>query len=169
MLDASRTRHQEVRVQEEYTTIDKRVKKKYVQSQSRTNFKVIRFENCKPDSAIKLNGNVTTEGDRQYATIDLVLPVAADEHIGGTCDIHTLLTNTTAISIFTIREKYACKACNKYMGEFWYDLIRAAQLPVGVCPVSAVSHFPTYKENGLSIDNKGCVCYREDIICDMFT
>ncbi|KAF2890302.1 hypothetical protein ILUMI_15871, partial [Ignelater luminosus] len=105
-----------------------------VKSESRTNFKLERLEICK---TIKLTGNFSTEGDQQYLTVNVSSPVPLDEHIGVTCDIHTLLANVTAVHLFTVEENNACKALNKYWGEFWYDLLRGAQLPAGVCPIPA--------------------------------
>ncbi|KAF2900112.1 hypothetical protein ILUMI_06072, partial [Ignelater luminosus] len=49
--------------------------------------------------------------------------------------IDSIINSRSVLPLFVIREKDFCKAMNKYMGEFWYDIERAGQVPPGVCPI----------------------------------
>lgn len=58
--------------------------------------------------------------------------------------IESIIRNQAIMPLFEIHEKDFCKAMNKYLGEFWYGIERAAQLPVGVCPIRAVSLYKLF-------------------------
>ncbi|KAF2884534.1 hypothetical protein ILUMI_21650 [Ignelater luminosus] len=99
----------------------------------------LRFELCNATQGlIKFHGNITKEKDgNQYLTADLMTPISWDDNIGSAVSIQSRVTGETFMELFVIREKNLCKAANIYLGEFWYALERAFQMPVRSCPISA--------------------------------
>ncbi|KAF2887809.1 hypothetical protein ILUMI_18364, partial [Ignelater luminosus] len=106
---------------------------------TRTNFEIKRFEFCDHSQGLlKFYGNITTDSyNNQYASYNVSVPYDLDENVGGICDIYSQTIGTHFTKIFSIRENNFCKATNKYMGEFWYDLERAAQITPKTCPIRA--------------------------------
>ncbi|KAF2905815.1 hypothetical protein ILUMI_00351, partial [Ignelater luminosus] len=108
-----------------------------VTAQLRTNFFIKNLTFCPSPGPIKYSGYVTTENTQQYIELDVKSPIPLDENIDATVIIDMIVKNKTIIQMFEIHETDFCKAMNKYLGEFWYDFERAAQLPAGVCPIRA--------------------------------
>ncbi|KAF2905816.1 hypothetical protein ILUMI_00352, partial [Ignelater luminosus] len=106
-----------------------------ISAQLRTNFFVKSFDLCPSPGPVKYHGNVTTEDKKQYLNLVMTSPIPLDENIRGVFNIETLVNNHMYVQVFEIREKDFCKGMNKYGGEFWYGIERAAQLPTGVCPI----------------------------------
>ncbi|KAF2906017.1 hypothetical protein ILUMI_00159, partial [Ignelater luminosus] len=109
-------------------------------AQLRTNFFVKNLTFCPSPGPVKYSGYVTTENTQQYLEFDINSPIPLDEKIDATIIIDSILGNKTTVRLFEIHEKVFCKAMNKYLGELWYGIERAAQLPPGVCPIRA-SHY----------------------------
>ncbi|KAF2891385.1 hypothetical protein ILUMI_14788 [Ignelater luminosus] len=51
------------------------------------------------------------------------------------CVIQSRTFGDNFIELFVIHEKNLCKAANTFLGEFWYDIQRAAQAIPGMCPI----------------------------------
>ncbi|KAF2887328.1 hypothetical protein ILUMI_18845, partial [Ignelater luminosus] len=96
-----------------------------VTAQLRTNFFIKNLTFCPSPGPIKYSGYVTTENTRQYLELDINTPIPIDENLNATFFIDSILGNKTTVRLFEIREKEFCKAMNKYLGEFWYDIERA--------------------------------------------
>ncbi|KAF5287293.1 hypothetical protein FQR65_LT02166 [Abscondita terminalis] len=97
---------------------------------TRTNFVVKNVENCDKKNRSKLSFVVKTENGKQYTDFDVTLANALDETVRGTSVTESSLDGKSYLKLLQFSYKDPCKNANKYLGEFWYDALRACQLPL---------------------------------------
>ncbi|XP_031356788.1 uncharacterized protein LOC116180800 [Photinus pyralis] len=107
----------------------------YVNMFTLTNFVISTLENCDPNNASEMFLRVTKTSGRQYLDFSINFKSPFDEKIGFTTSISSSADGARYTKLFDIRDKYACKGANKYLGQFWYEIQQAAQYPPGVCPM----------------------------------
>ncbi|KAF5287296.1 hypothetical protein FQR65_LT02169 [Abscondita terminalis] len=100
-----------------------------------TNFIVTGFKNCDSNNRSKQYLEFVTENGKQFLTFDINFPRTLDDTVGTSTLIESSINGRTYTPLFQIRDKSACKTANKYLGEFWYDILRAAQIIPGLCPI----------------------------------
>lgn len=58
------------------------------------------------------------------------------------------------------KEDNTCRALNRYFGEFWYDVARAAKCEPKKCPIAKVRKF-FYNSLHIQQNSFSCYCFRE--------
>ncbi|XP_031352610.1 uncharacterized protein LOC116180219 [Photinus pyralis] len=100
-----------------------------------TNFFLKEIENCDEKNVSGFFFDIRNEGRRQFLDCNIMIPKPVDETVRLVLDIESTLDERIYTRLFTVRDKNACAAMHKYIGEFFYALERSGGLTPGVCPI----------------------------------
>ncbi|KAF2897822.1 hypothetical protein ILUMI_08352 [Ignelater luminosus] len=103
---------------------------------------VRKFEHCDINANYDILYNLTFKiiGNKQYVDGLMHFKVPLDNNLRSQVSVDILIGRRFT-HLLNITENKSCTALHKYLGEFFYDLERNAQLIPGICPLSEGKHY----------------------------